>query len=245
MEIHKLQKQWEKFGKDDPMRAVITDLAEGDHSWDPADFFQTGRDDIDRVMQMLAARGIAFERGRALDFGCGVGRLTQALARHFDEAVGVDISEPMLAAASLHNASPGRVRFIKNVATDLSVFPDRSFDFIFTHIVLQHLEPRLALGYVTEFLRVAKPGGLVVFQIPTRRIRRHLRYAVIRRLPWVARAYRRLRWGLALPALEMHVVPHETIAGLVREHGGEILTVEPDGAAGANFGSSVYVIRKI
>lgn len=243
MKINELRKQWETFGKDDPMRAVLTDLAERDHSWDPADFLATGRVDIDRIMGLVATHGISVGRDRALDFGCGVGRLTQGLARHFDEVVGVDISDPMLAAAREHNAFPDRVRFMKNVATDLSALPDRDFDFVFTHIVLQHLEPPLALGYIAEFLRVTKPGGLVVFQIPTERIRRRWRYAIIREFPWAVRAVRRLRFG-ALPALEMHAVPHDAIASVVRRHGGEIRAVEQDQAAGETFTSSIYLVQK-
>lgn len=243
MKINELQKQWETFGKDDPMRAVLTDLAEQDHSWDPADFLATGRADIDRIMRIVSRHGFSVGRALALDFGCGVGRLTQGLALHFDEVIGVDISDPMLAAAREHNAFPDQVRFVKNVATDLSAFPDREFDFIFTHIVLQHLESPLAVGYIAEFLRITRPGGLVVFQIPTERIRRRWRYAVIRRFPWAVRAIRRLRFGV-LPALEMHAVSHEAIARVVRIHGGEIRAVERDQAAGETFTSSIYFVQK-
>ena len=38
-------------------------------------------------------------RRSALDFGCGIGRLSQALAEHFDQVYGVDISPKMIELA--------------------------------------------------------------------------------------------------------------------------------------------------
>ena len=60
--------------------------------WDAKDFFQTGVTEIDRVMEYAATLPVSFARHRALDFGCGIGRLTQALASHFSEVHGVDIA---------------------------------------------------------------------------------------------------------------------------------------------------------
>lgn len=49
-------------------------------------------------------------RGLALDFGCSVGPLTQALARHFDRVAGADISDTVLGHARRLNALPDRLR---------------------------------------------------------------------------------------------------------------------------------------
>src|SRR5205085_2142548 len=54
-----------------------------------------------------------------------------------------------------------------NDRDDLSRFPDDSFDFVFTLMVLQHMRPDYSRRYLAEFLRVTAPGGMIVFQVPS------------------------------------------------------------------------------
>src|SRR4051812_46865197 len=90
--------------------------------------------------------------GRALDFGCGVGRLTQALARHFTHVTGIDISEQMLDLARQYNRHGERVEYALNTRPDLSQWPDHTFDFVYSIITLQHMEPVYARRYIAEFV---------------------------------------------------------------------------------------------
>jgi SAM-dependent methyltransferase len=53
-----------------------------------------------------------------------------------------------------------------NPADDLRLFPDNSFDLVYSNIVLQHMEPRYSESYIGEFIRVLKPGGMTYFQLP-------------------------------------------------------------------------------
>ena len=133
--------------------------------WTSEEFFETGREAIAKVLARLESLGIAVKRGRALDFGCGAGRLTYAMAAHFTEVVGVDIAPSMIELARGHNP-PANCRFILYAQNDLRLFEDESFDFICSIIVLQHLEPRYSFAYIREFLRVLAPAGVLVFQIP-------------------------------------------------------------------------------
>ncbi len=57
----------------------------------PKTFFDTGRVEIGQLMAEINPFSDA--RGKALDFGCGLGRLTRALLGHYRQAFGVDISE--------------------------------------------------------------------------------------------------------------------------------------------------------
>ena len=104
---------------------------------------------------------------RALDFGCGVGRLTRALGTRFGSALGVDISAGMVEQARRLNEAFPACEFCVNAAPDLGQLEAESFDFVYSSIALQHLPtvPEIE-RYVTEFLRVARPDGLVVFGIP-------------------------------------------------------------------------------
>lgn len=241
MDVNELKTQWEQFGAADPMRAVLTNRADQDRSWTPEEFFGLGHSDVARILAMVERHGVHVRRGDALDFGCGAGRLTQGLADFFETATGVDVAATMVTTAQSYNTRPGRLRFVQNVASDLSVFGDDQFDFVLSHIVLQHLEPDLAKRYITEFCRVLRPGGVAVFQVPTGRVQRRFRYALIRHLPGLIRAYRRIRYGLA-PDMEMHVVPRPDIERLVARAGAGIAAVEHDEAAGPTFISSIFVV---
>ena len=72
--------------------------------WKPKHFFERGRQEIDQIMDYTTNNlGLTVRRSRALDFGCGVGRLTQALASYFETVVGVDIAPSMLKGARKYN----------------------------------------------------------------------------------------------------------------------------------------------
>ena len=99
----------------------------------------------------------ALRRGRALDFGCGVGRLTQALALHFDAVTGVDISGPMLEHARAHNRLGERVTYVHNTRPDLACFADGSFDCITIGFGLRNVTDKAAA--LAAMGRLLKPGG--------------------------------------------------------------------------------------
>jgi SAM-dependent methyltransferase len=162
---------WDRHAQRDPLWAVLSDAGKRDGKWDVARFFQTGKIEIESLLYELDAQKFTLRRGSAMDFGCGVGRLTQALAPHFDRVVGVDVSPNMLDLAARLNQRADTVSYICNQTTDLSIFDERSFDFIVSNIVLQHLPPEISCSYLHEFFRVLAPAGIVVFQLPSHRRR--------------------------------------------------------------------------
>lgn len=108
-------------------------------------------------------------RQSALDFGCGVGRLTQALCEHFFSCQGVDIAPSMIEQANRLNQHGHRCRYAVNDADNLGQFDDRSFDFVYSNIVLQHIRPDYTINYIKEFARVLANDGVCVFQVPSER----------------------------------------------------------------------------
>jgi SAM-dependent methyltransferase len=168
----------------DPLWAILTTPDCKGNRWDLTRFFHTGAERVEAVMQTAAGLGHPRERQRLLDFGCGVGRLTRAFARHFAECVGVDIAETMIARAREFNADTPACAFVLNDSPDLRRFDDGSFDMVYTEIVLQHLPDRETIRrYLREFVRVVRPQGLIAFQLPC----------------WISWAYRfRLRRRLYL-----------------------------------------------
>ena len=129
---------------------------------DPAEFFQTGVDEIDTLINRLRDAGVKPARDRALDFGCGVGRLTAPLAFHFECVDGVDISDAMveLARGYAHQGCTF------TVSEERLPFDDESFDFIYSNLCLQHMPEFWQRAYIADFVRVLRPGAYATFHLP-------------------------------------------------------------------------------
>lgn len=102
MKLNELQDHWDRFGQVDPLWAILTDPSKKNGRWDLAEFFQTGVEEIQTNLRHAMTLH-PVPRRRALDFGCGVGRLTQALGEVFEQADGVDIAPSMVALANQYN----------------------------------------------------------------------------------------------------------------------------------------------
>jgi ubiquinone/menaquinone biosynthesis C-methylase UbiE len=162
--IATLRNNWESLAKRDAFHAILTDETKVGGKWSIAEFMSTGTAEIDMVMRHLAGLGYIPEcGGTALDFGCGVGRLTQALGGRFASCVGVDISQAMIEKAESINQS-SNCRYLTN-SNILLPFPEGTFSFIYSNIVLQHIPTRFAKEYLHEFVRVLWPGGILVFGV--------------------------------------------------------------------------------
>jgi len=166
MDLNELQKNWHELGKIDPLWAILTSPDRKGGKWDVEEFFATGRDEVAATMHSAQSLGLPHRRETALDFGCGVGRVTQALCAWFERCCGVDIAPSMIELARQYNTHGGRCSYLLNAYDDLRDVSGDSFDLVYSNIVLQHMEPRYSTTYIREFVRVMRPGGLVVFQIP-------------------------------------------------------------------------------
>jgi ubiquinone/menaquinone biosynthesis C-methylase UbiE len=164
--LRELKRNWEGLARKDPFWAICTDPARKDRNWQMEELFATGETEIGRVLGCLAHLGVPVDASApTLDFGCGVGRLTRAMAARFTECWGVDISATMVEIAQRLNANVPRCHFCLNDKPDLTFFADDFFGFVYTSIVIQHIPPRYSLRYLLEMIRVLKPGGVLVFQV--------------------------------------------------------------------------------
>jgi ubiquinone/menaquinone biosynthesis C-methylase UbiE len=239
--LRRLRADWEHLGATDPFWAVLSDPAKRGGRWDEADFYRSGRDEVATVMAYVDRVVPGLPRGRALDFGCGPGRNTLALADHFDEAVGVDVSRPMidLACARAASTAVGNCEFAVNDRADLTQFADGSFDLVYSRLVIQHLPRWLARSYLRDIVRVLSPAGVAVVQIPTKRINTRLptwaeafRQAVVYQL----RARRADEARVRVFGVARHVVEREIVTS-----GGRVLHVAPDASVGSAWESWLYV----
>lgn len=167
MYLKELQDNWNTFGEEDPLWAVCAIPEKKNNNWDEQEFFNTGVGKISQLVQWMDDNNLPTRRSTALDFGCGVGRLTQALCDHFDWCVGVDIAPSMVEKAKGYNRHGKNCTYRLNESDDLQAFRDGTFDLIYTEHVLQHIRPQVALRYISEFIRVLRPGGLAFFHCPS------------------------------------------------------------------------------
>ena len=152
MSLRRLARNWNEFAARDPLWSILTLDDKRGNRWNLDEFLGTGRSEINAALRWARECRPQFGAGRALDFGCGVGRLTQALAASFAEVHGVDISENMIEAARRLDPEE-RATYHVNGSADLALFPDEHFDFVYSSITLQHMEPWLMRGYLREFVR--------------------------------------------------------------------------------------------
>lgn len=103
---------------------------------------------------------------RALEIGCGPGRLMRPLSRHFGEIHGVDISDEMIRLARQRLADIPHAHPRHNPGSDLAAYAGESFDFVYSYAVFQHIPDReVVFNYFRETRRVLKTGGIARFQV--------------------------------------------------------------------------------
>jgi SAM-dependent methyltransferase len=142
---------------------------------------------MDTVFHHAREKQYACGDRAALDYGCGIGRITHALAPRFRAVYGLDVSEEMIRRGTVLHPLPS-VTF--RVVTSLSLpFPNDFFDFAYSTLTLQHLPGRTAIAAILrEFSRTLAPSGLLVFNIPVF-------------LPWKKRIQPRHRFARLFAAL--------------------------------------------
>jgi SAM-dependent methyltransferase len=133
------------------------------------EFYASGIADIEHVARTLAAvSGGDFAPDTALDFGCGVGRLTFAMGKHAAAVIGVDVADAMLDVARNEAAD----RRVSGVQFQRSL-PDQRVDWINSLIVFQHIPPERGYAIFEEMLALLNPGGFLSVQFTFFRDARH------------------------------------------------------------------------
>ena len=245
IELERVRRTWQRLGNDDPLWAVLSSPDKRGGRWDVDDFFASGRDEIDNQMDIvLPPLGLPTRRHLAIDFGCGAGRLTRALGRHFATVIGLDVSASMVRTARRMNADISNIAFRENSSAQLDLIADRSVDFLSCCIVLQHIPASLQIGYIADFFRVIAPGGVVMFQFvigsdesSRGRVYKQLSNRwmnIFRRIAW-------RRWTV----FEMHPISESAVVDLLAmDHGLRLVLAADDQSAGPGWRSRRWHVSR-
>ncbi len=159
----RMRDDWNRRAREDAKYYV----AFGRRGQDDAEFHDTARQVVRGLLEetnRLAERNP--RAWRALEIGCGPGRILRHLAPQFGELHGVDVSDEMIALAEQNLREFPHVHVHASDGTNLNLFGDNSFDFVYSYAVFQHIPSReVIFRYLTEARRVLKPGGILRCQM--------------------------------------------------------------------------------
>jgi len=226
---------WRDMGHDNPWHSVMTGFSKTKdiNDSDKDAFYASGQFDVKYVMEVVKLSENA--TGVAMDFGCGLGRLTFALAKIFRTVYGCDQSEPHLSIASQQAAvrAPGKdVRFKINTM-DLKDVVDQQVDFVLSLITLQHMPPVLMEHYIRQFCMVLKSRGVCYFQVPVH-------------IPGYHEDKSSDDEKASRGGLQMHCIELSRIMTILQENECTIVSIHQDDRIGIEYGLSlgVHFIKK-
>lgn len=159
-----MRAEWNERAREDANYYV----AFGRREQDEAEFLSTAADVIRNLETELKRfpPNTPFAARRALEIGCGPGRLLLPMSRHFGEIHGVDVSDEMIAQAREKLRDVPHAHVHHSSGSDLSLFPSEHFDFVYSYAVFQHIpSAEVVFSYFREVVRVLRPGGFARLQI--------------------------------------------------------------------------------
>ena len=157
----RMRSDWDQRARQDAFYFA----AFGRHEQEEAEFEATAADVVRNLDRELRRLGDSSNL-RALEIGCGPGRIMLPMSQRFGEIHGVDISAEMVHLARARLQQMPHAHAHVNSGADLGGCADGSFDFVYSYAVFQHIPSReVVFRYLTEARRVLKPGGLLRCQI--------------------------------------------------------------------------------
>ena len=161
---------WERWGRIDPYYGVLAHdrFTAANINAHRDEFFATGETFIARLLAQFERHFGPVNPGRALDHGCGVGRLSLPMARRFHEVVGLDVSPAMLSEAKVNARRGGLKNLSFALADDSLGNAPGQFDFVNSYIVLQHVPVKRGIPIMLALIDKVKPGGGFLIHLSVR-----------------------------------------------------------------------------
>ena len=155
-----MRSDWDLRARENAQHFIACGHSETDDA-----FWASGRQELDQ----LILHDVNLEpSARALEIGCGVGRLLRPLSERITGAFGVDISAEMIERARKALADRPNIEVFVTSGR-LDPFADASLDFVYSFIVFQHVPTKKAVArYISEAARVLRGQGVFRFQVDGR-----------------------------------------------------------------------------
>jgi SAM-dependent methyltransferase len=168
--VHELEEErvktvhrWERFARENAEWYILTEERFRDGA-DTAAFYASGEESARDLYQRVAA--LLPGQQRAVEIGCGVGRLTFPHAGIFDHIHAVDVSPTMLQRLRDRDGGSGKVRtFLPEEGWDEAA----AADYCYSIMVFQHIpEEAVIVDYLQRIATTLKPGGIAQLHFDTR-----------------------------------------------------------------------------
>jgi ubiquinone/menaquinone biosynthesis C-methylase UbiE len=166
-----MKKLWDKLAKKNSKYYINSDYGKGITE---EQFMESGRYDYLKYIledPLIMDRFIMNET-TLLEIGCGIGRMTEFMAKDFKKVIGVDISGEMIRLAKERFK---RLNYeAELLETDGESIPikDESVDLAFSYLVFQHMKSKeMVENNFKEVYRVLKPRGLFKVRLRTDKLK--------------------------------------------------------------------------
>jgi 2-polyprenyl-6-hydroxyphenyl methylase/3-demethylubiquinone-9 3-methyltransferase len=140
--------------------------------WDTQGEFKTLHD-INPLRLEFIERYAEISGKRFVDVGCGGGILTEGLARHGADALGIDLSAELIDIADLHSLESGVNAHYQKISVEtLAQEQPGSFDHVTCMEMLEHVPDPGSI--IAACATLVKPGGMVFFSTLNRQPKAYL-----------------------------------------------------------------------
>ncbi len=161
----RMRQDWDARARQDAEHFIYT----RDGSGDVDDFARSGEANYNQLVRPyipILLNGRESAACRAVEIGCGIGRMTEYFARDFAHIDAIDVAPAMIEGARKRLGHVTNAAFHVGAGSDLAAVTSESVDLVFSYIVFQHIPSRAVIeGYVHEAARVLRSGGAFKFQL--------------------------------------------------------------------------------
>ena len=157
--------RWDDFAKKNPEYYILTKDVDYSTKEGKRIFFKSGKEFTNKTLEKVSH--LLPDKKRALEIGCGIGRLTLPHANHFDEVIAVDIAPTMLTKLQENAAKFGH----ENIQTYVSSEQWWQFkvSYAYSYLVFQHIQDFGTIEkYINKIAYCLECGGIAQLQFDTR-----------------------------------------------------------------------------
>ena len=228
------QEIWTQLGEDEPYWSVLSDnrfLSENIGEEEIREFYENGKENVKQIVATLIRNGMADKEEELkncdiTEIGCGCGRITGSLANVFHHVTAVDISKGNLAVAK-NTISNNNVMFQMISVDEYRKLPKA--DVVYSYLVLQHNCPPVIEYMIDTMLKMLKPQGIAMFQVPT--YERGYRFCYDEYMETEKNG------------MEMHVIPQQKVFEIAYDNHCIPLEVYQDDSTGKNDYSVWFIMK--